>query len=130
MKPTFPMLIDRVQSMVIDFIIIVVLMYGLSQVLGKLDNVSPQWIHIVLFFTIWFLYEPFFVWLGCTPGQYVKKLRVRKETDINHHINFIQSLMRYVIKMLLGWVSFFTIDQNQEKRAIHDFVSESVMIKL
>jgi hypothetical protein len=34
-----------------------------------------------------------------------------------------------VLKTLLGWISFLTITRNTERRAIHDLVSGSVMVR-
>jgi hypothetical protein len=33
------------------------------------------------------------------------------------------------VKGFLGWLSFITINFNDEHRAIHDFASDSVMIE-
>lgn len=42
---------------------------------------------------------------------------------------YFQAIIRYIIKISLGWISFLTINSNYEKRAIHDFVAGSVVIK-
>ena len=39
-------------------------------------------------------------------------------------------MIRYPVKLLLGWISFLTINSNPKRRAIHDLASGSVMIKI
>lgn len=125
----YPLLLDRVQSIFIDGILIIVLMFVFAAILDRYED-TPDWVRIVLFFSLWAIYEPLFVIFGCTLGQYVKKIRVRRHSNPARHINIIQSFFRWLFKAFLGWFSFLTINFNPEKRAIHDFVSGSVMIKV
>ncbi len=103
-------------------------MFVFASILDKYENV-PDWIRIVLFIGLWVVYEPLCTTLGATPGNYVKKIRVRQFGAYSKRINFFQALIRYILKLLLGWISFLTINSNKEKRAIHDFAAGSVMIK-
>ncbi len=123
----YPLLLDRVQSIFIDGVLIIVLMFVFA---ALLNDDAPNWIRIVLFFGIWAVYEPLLVIFGCTLGQYVKKIRVRDHVNPTKRINIIQAFFRYLFKAVLGWFSFLTISFNPEKRAIHDFVSGSIMVKV
>ncbi|MES1198207.1 MAG: RDD family protein, partial [Chitinophagaceae bacterium] len=67
--------------------------------------------------------------LGFTLGNFIKGIRVRQYSNKVKRINIFQAILRYIFKIALGWLSFITIHSNPEKRAIHDFVSGSVMIK-
>ncbi|GAO43567.1 RDD family protein [Flavihumibacter petaseus] len=99
-----------------------------SILLERYEN-TPDWIRIALFFGLWAVYEPLCTSLGCTAGNYLKGIRVR---DVNHpekRINFLQAFIRYVIKLSLGWISFLTMYTNHQRRAIHDLVAGSVMIR-
>jgi|SRR5882672_8677014 len=124
----YPLLLDRVQSMFIDVVLIIVMMFVFAALLDKYEH-PPDWVRIVLFFGLWAVYEPLCTVLGCTLGQYIKKIRVRNYPDASKHINFFQAFVRYVLKTCLGWISFLTINTNHEKRAIHDYVAGSVMVK-
>ena len=124
----FPLLLDRIQSIFIDLVFIIVLTFFFADLLDKYEN-APSWIRVALFFGLWAIYEPLLVTLGCTLGQYLKKIRVRSYPHSSRRINFFQAFIRYVLKTLLGWVSFLTMGTNKEKRAIHDFASGSVMVK-
>jgi uncharacterized RDD family membrane protein YckC len=129
MEQQYPALSDRVQSILIDSVFIVVLMLLASSVLDRYENV-PDWIRIVLFFGLWGVYEPLAISLGGTIGNCFKGIRVRKMADPSKKINFFQAFIRYLIKVALGWISFVSIHSNNEKRAIHDLASGSVMIKI
>jgi uncharacterized RDD family membrane protein YckC len=127
MEEKYPQLTDRIQSVLIDTILIVILMFVFSTILDKIEN-PPDWIRIVMFVGIWFVYEPLCITLGFTLGNYIKGIRVRQVKDTSKRINIFQSLIRYLFKLLLGWFSFLTINSNSKRRAIHDIIARSVMI--
>lgn len=129
MEEKYPQLAERIQSTFIDLFLIIILLFVFTNIIDRFDNV-PDWVRIVLFIFLFIAYEPFCMTLGCTLGNYLKGIRVRKNLDPTKRINIFQAVARYPIKVLLGWVSFITINMNPKKRAIHDFVSGSVMIKL
>jgi cytochrome bd-type quinol oxidase subunit 2 len=125
----YPKLIDRVQSTLIDTVFIVVLSLAFANILEKFDIVQVN-VKIIIFAGIVIGYEPLCITFGTTLGNYIKGIRVRKNADPTKRINILQAFIRYPIKLLLGWVSFLTIGANAKRRAIHDIVSGSVMIKL
>jgi len=131
MEPAYPSLSRRIQSIFIDGLLMIGLMLVSAWVL---DNINPEqkegdeWIRAVLFIGIWGVYEPLAMTFGCTLGNYFIKIRVRKHGDTGKKINIIQAYVRFVIKILLGWISFITISFTAEKRAIHDFASGTIML--
>ena len=110
-------------------ILIIILMFLFANILEKFDNV-PDWVRIIMFVSLFIIYEPVCMALGCTLGNYIKGIRVRKYSDTTKRINLFQAVIRYPIKIILGWISFLTINSNPKRRAIHDLVSGSVMIQL
>jgi uncharacterized RDD family membrane protein YckC len=124
----YPLLADRVQSTFIDTVLIIALMFAFAAILDKFEIV-PDWVRIVLFFGLWLIYEPVCTSLGATLGNYIKKIRVRDVKSPEKRINIFQAIARYISKIALGWISFLTIHSNKERRAIHDFIAGSVMIK-
>jgi len=125
----YPQLIERIQSSFIDLILLVILMFVFANVLSNYDNV-PDWVRIVMFASLFLLYEPICMTFGSTLGNFLKGIRVRKASDTSKRINFLQAFIRYPVKVSLGWVSFLTIHSNPKRQAIHDMASGSVMIKL
>ncbi|MBO9203951.1 MULTISPECIES: RDD family protein [Niastella] len=129
MNENYPLLKDRIQSTFIDFIFLIVLLGIGSAIMDKFENV-PDWVPMTLFIGLFIVYEPLFTTLGCTMGNKIKGIRVRKHSDTNRKINFVDALIRYAIKCMLGWLSFVTIGSNPKRRAIHDLVVGSVMVKV
>jgi len=128
-QPEYPLLGDRVQSTFIDIILLIILMFILATILDRYED-GPTWVRIALFVGLWGVYEPLCTTLGATPGNYIKKIRVRQVRIYSKRINFFQAFVRYLLKMSLGWISFLTIHSNSERRAIHDLAAGSVMIKI
>jgi|SRR5580693_3154199 uncharacterized RDD family membrane protein YckC len=128
MEDEYPPLTDRIQSTFIDTILIAIFIYVFSSVLDRFEAV-PDWVRALMFAALFIAYEPLCMTLGCTLGNYVKSIRVRKNADTTRRINIFQSIIRYPVKFFLGWISFLTMGVSPRKRAIHDLVSGSVMIK-
>ncbi|PIF33924.1 RDD family protein [Flavobacterium sp. 9] len=128
MKEKYPFILERVQSILIDSVLIIACMIIFSDVLSNFKNV-PDWLRAVLLISI-FLYEPIMTTFGGTIGNNIKGIRVRKNSDENESINIVQAIIRYFFKLLLGWLSFISIFSSTKKRAIHDILSGTVMIKV
>ena len=128
MQEKYPLLIDRIQATFIDMILIIILMIICTSILDRFEHVQ-DWVTKVMCGVI-VLYEPIFMAMGGTLGNYLKGIRVRKVSDTTKRINIFQSIGRYPVKLFLGWISFLTISGNTKRRAIHDLVSGTVMIKL
>lgn len=129
MQEKYPDLGIRIQSAFIDTLLVLGLIFAFTSILEKFSDV-PDWVRIVLFAFVFIAYEPLFMTFGCTLGNYVKGIRVKSYADTSKRINLFQAIIRYAFKILLGWVSFLTIHSNLKRRAIHDLVSGSVMVKL
>jgi uncharacterized RDD family membrane protein YckC len=129
MEEKYPELTDRIQSTFIDTILIFLLMFAFANLLDKFNHVE-DWVRIVIFIGLFIAYEPLCMTFGCTLGNYLKGIRVRKNTDSSKRLNILQAIIRYPVKVLLGWISFLTINSNPKRRAFHDLISGSVMIKL
>ena len=113
-------------SLILDQLFLVFLIMGISILLINLGLMSN--ILKVVFIIFFFLYEPLLVSINCTFGQWVTKIRVRKMNAPNQKISFFTALKRFIVKIILGVISFFTIHSNDEKRAIHDMIADSVVI--
>ena len=129
MEEKYPQLSERIQSTFIDTLLIIALMFLSANLLDKFNNV-PDEVRIAIFVGLWIVYEPLCMTIGCTLGNYIKGIRVKKYSNTTKRINIFQAIIRYALKILLGWISFLTINTNPKRRAIHDLISGSVMIKL
>ena len=132
MQIAYPSLSKRIQSIFIDLLLMIGLMAASGWILDKINpeqKEGDEWLRAVLFIGIWGVYEPLAMTFGCTLGNYLIKIRVRKHNDPGSKINLIQAYMRFVVKFFLGWLSFITISFNDERRAIHDFASGTIMLE-
>lgn len=129
MQEKYPELSERIQSTFIDTVLIIVLIFAFARILDNYENV-PDGVRIVMFVGLFMAYEPICMTLGSTLGNYLKGIRVRQNSNSTRRITIFQAIIRYPVKVLLGWVSFLTIGATSKRRAIHDLVSGSVMIKL
>ena len=125
-----PSLVLRIKSMFVDTVVVILLMIIASQILTFFHVESGVVHSIILGFIL--LYEPIFVSINRTIGQKVMGLRVRNFSTLSTtgqatNINIIWSLLRFIIKTLLGWVSLLTIHSNTYGKAIHDAVANSVV---
>ena len=128
MEEKYPFMLERIQSILIDSVLIIACMILISDILSNFKNV-PDWLRAVLL-TLIFLYEPIMTTFGGTIGNNIKRIRVRKNSDETQSINLFQAIIRYFFKLLLGWLSFITIFSSNKKRAVHDIISGTVMIKI
>jgi len=128
MEEKYPTILERSQSILIDSIIIIACMYIFSDTLDSFKNV-PNWVRIILFTSL-LMYEPLCTTFGATLGNHKMEIRVRKNSDTSKRINIFQAIIRYIFKVIFGWFSFMGIFTNSKKRAIHDLISGSVMIKV
>lgn len=123
----YPLLGDRVQSTFIDLLVMVGLTFFLSTVLDRYEN-APDWLRVIFFAGVWVFYDPVLTAYACTPGNLIKGIRVRRVNNTQLRIGLGSALIRYAIKLVLGWISFLTINSNKERRALHDFAAGSVMV--
>ena len=126
MEQCYPSMLDRIKSTTIDTIILIVCMILFTDILGNFENV-PNFVRVLLFISL-LMYEPICTTFGATIGNDKMKIRVRQNSDSTKRINIFQAIVRFIIKFLFGWISFITMLVSNKKRAIHDFVSGSVMI--
>lgn len=120
---------ERVQAVAFDAGIIItaaiLLFSGLDEM--GMDNSELK---KPLFLTLFLLYDPLMISLtGGTIGHKMVNITVRRITNHDKKINPIFAFLRFAVKGVLGWMSLLTITGNPEKRAIHDFLSDSVVLK-
>lgn len=123
----YPSLVKRVQSIFIDTLLIITAMVIISAVLNNING-TPDWVRVALFVFLFGVYEPTFIaFSNGTIGNRLMGLQVKQFTAEGKRLNIVQSYVRFITKLLLGWLSFLTVHANPQKRAIHDMVCNSVM---
>jgi len=122
-----PTIKARYISMLIDVLIIVLISIALSSLFEIIGQI-PGFVKGIIFVVIVLLYEPILITSGSTVGQLFMNLRVRDFKHPDQKLTFHLAILRTLIKILLGWLSFVTVTFNVNRRAIHDFASGSVML--
>lgn len=127
MKTEYTAITTRIKAVIIDTIAIIVLMYAAAEIFNVFENIS-NYIRISVFVSLFILYEPVLVSLfGATLGHFFNDIVVKQEANENKNLSFPFALIRFITKSLLGWISLLTINGNLKKKAIHDYVAQSVV---
>lgn len=129
MEEKYPLLKTRIQSTLIDSVVIIIMLAIVANIIDYFPE-TTETVRMLLFVLVFVLYEPICVAYGCTLVNYISKIRLRSAEDTSKRINLFQAIFRYPIKAVLGIISFFTINVNPRKRAIHDMLTGSVVIEL
>ena len=125
----FPSLIVRIKALVIDFLIILIVFTATTLFIDAFGDIPSFVKGFILIFMIW-LYDPVLTsFTGSTLGHKMMKLKVRKFMQPESKISIGQAILRFLTKWSLGWISFLTVTSNDHKRAIHDLVSGSIVLK-
>jgi hypothetical protein len=124
-----PSIKTRYFSTLIDVLAIIGISIIISNLFEKIGEVQ-DYIKAVTFFIVFILYEPLLVSFGATIGQFILSIRVRSFKDPQRNLPFYLAIVRTAVKVTLGWLSFLTITFNINRRAIHDYASNSIMIVL
>jgi uncharacterized RDD family membrane protein YckC len=64
---------------------------------------------------------------GGTIGHHLRGLRIQRRWD-GTNLNIFRATIRFLVKFLLGWLSFLFILQTKKHQAIHDLISGSVVV--
>ena len=88
---------------------------------------SGMWLHIGIVGALFFIYEPFCTSKLYTIGQLLVGMRVRSFSD-RQKISLPAAYVRFVVKFLLGFISFFYIGATENRRTIHDLAAGSIVI--
>jgi uncharacterized RDD family membrane protein YckC len=127
-EDNYPGVFDRIKAIMTDGIVVVVYMFVASYIFSLFESV-PDNVRIIAFVFIFLLYDPIFTSLfGGTIGHMMLGIRVKRESDEQKNILFHKAILRYLVKVLLGWVSLLTVSGNKKRKAIHDFLVGSVVV--
>lgn len=127
-KVNYPPVIRRFQSLFVDQVLLISFMFIISSLFGSSEEDSNGALRGILFLSLILIYEPFCLSFGTTLGNKVAGIRVRKFNEEEKKLSLENSYIRFIVKLILGVISFFTVTSNKSKRAIHDFASGSIVI--
>ena len=120
--------LSRVKSVVADSVVIMIFMFIVAYAFSAFEHV-PDNARIIAFIFIFFLYDPIFTSLfGGTIGHFLIGIRVKRENNHKRNIILPLAIIRFFVKVLLGWISLLTFSGNKRRKAIHDYLVGSVVI--
>lgn len=121
----YPSVFRRYLSTLLDILILWGWIYAVTRVPAVVDS---NWTAAALIAPVVLIYEPMLTAFRCTIGQWVFRLRVRT-FDGGERISVPQAYGRIFVKYLLGAISILTIPARPDRRAIHDFATETIVIE-
>ena len=125
---SYPGVSDRVKSAVVDSVIILIFLFTATYTLSYFDNVSNT-VRILIFSFIFVLYDPIFIsLLGGTIGHMAMGIRVKRKMNPEKNILLPLAIIRFIVKLILGIVSLFTVSSDKQSLAIHDLVVGSIVL--
>ena len=124
----YPKLIHRIKAAFVDFIILLILLVVISIIFSSYESVSDN-IRIVAFVFVFGLYDPIFTSaFGGTLGHMLVGIRVKRESNESRNIILPKAIIRFLTKVLLGWISLLTVTSNEYRKAIHDSIIGSIVV--
>jgi len=125
----YPSLVSRIKAITVDAVIILIVFIITSYLLDMLGEIPDGIRAFVLIFML-FLYDPLMTsFFAGTFGHKVVRIKVKDYQETERNLSFPRALIRSLAKSLLGWISFLTVTGNSGKRAIHDMISSSIVLK-
>ncbi len=123
----YPSLLERFKAIILDGFIIIIGLVIAGLIFSGFPD-APGFVRGSVFVLVFLLYEPIMVAMGGTIGHRVMGLRVKSYSDSSKNIMLPLSIIRSIVKWLLGWISFLSMIANEEKRAMHDLLSSSIIL--
>lgn len=124
----YPGVALRVKAVVADSAILLISMISISFAFSRFEVVDDT-LRIAAFLFVFVLYDPLFTSLfGGTIGHKMNGILVKRGSDYDRNINFLQAFFRFLLKAFLGWISLLVVSGNEERKAIHDFAAGSVVL--
>lgn len=126
-KVPYAHLMRRVQATTIDALIVSFVFVGAGFILSKIP-MAPGQLKLVAAAGLLLFYEPLLiaVW-GKTLGQACRGIRVRRLVQ-DQRLSFIKAFVRYLLKVILGWVSYFFILSTANRQSLHDLATDSCVV--
>ncbi len=121
----YPSVFRRYLGTLLDGVLLFLVLLAIAKI--GVPAGSDRWL-LVLFGALVLLYEPMLTVYWCTLGQALMRMRVRDEKTLGR-ISVSQAYSRLVIKYLLGWVSFLSLPFQKRRQAIHDLVTNTVVVE-
>ena len=121
----YPSLLRRFISSFVDSGITFIIVGSLVHLTTRIDNdsITLKVAAIILGFS----YEPITTLFSRTAGNLIAGIRIQRPND-GLPLSFLKAYLRYIVKSFLGWLSFLTMHQDAQMRAIHDIMADTLVV--
>lgn len=123
-------LLRRIKATTIDGIIMLTILSLIHSILGALNISQPALRYEI--FLLGALYEPLMTSFSSSLGLYCLGLHVLEASvyrnGVFKRISFLNTLLRFIFKIGLTWVSLLTIHKDKEGKVIRDAASRSLIL--
>lgn len=127
-KLQFPGLLHRIKAFFIDFGVLLAV-FLISTKTIEMAGEMPAWIRGVILVFMFCLYDPFMIaFAGGTLGHKAIGLKIKRYYRPEKNLSLGFAFLRFFIKNILGWISFFTVTTDPRKRSIHDLSAGSIVL--
>lgn len=125
--PRYARFARRLRAMLIDWVIMIVLLFGGVGLAASLANDAISRVLGFAVVAMALLYEPVLVsWTGGTLGHRFTNLRVVDEAH-GGNVSFLKACARVIIKGVLGLYSFVVMAATRRNQAVHDLLTHSTV---
>jgi len=127
MPNKYPSAARRYFAALLDLCFIIFMLWVVSKILihfGYNHENIETWKLLLPFM----LYEPILSSQFATVGQLVFSFRVRKISEVDKAAIW-QTIPRAFFKYILGFISFLTMPARADRRAIHDIVTNTIVVE-
>jgi uncharacterized RDD family membrane protein YckC len=124
---SYPRLIRRIRAVLIDSVLLPIAVFG-TLILGDALGVSHTYGKVALALGPIFVLEPGLVAVtGGTIGHHLLRIRIAT-IDGQCNINIFAATIRFIAKVLLGWLSFIFVLATKKHQAVHDVLARSIVV--
>ena len=121
----YPSVFRRYLSTLLDVLLLWCWVFAVTRIPAVTES---NWTVLAAIAPVILTYEPVLTAFRCTAGQWVFRIRVRK-FDGGERISVSEAYARLLVKYLLGIISMLTIPARADRRAIHDFATDTIVIE-
>jgi uncharacterized RDD family membrane protein YckC len=123
----YPRLIRRVRAILIDSVILICILLFWWLTLPLTVDFHPV-LKIAPLFLLMFILEPLMVaYTGGTPGHHIMGIRVQN-MKTGAYVGVVRAFIRALLRGLLGWLSFVIVLTSKKHQAIHDLITQTVVV--
>ena len=121
----YPSVFRRYLSTLLDVLLLWCWVFAVTRIPAVTES---NWTVLAAIAPVILTYEPVLTAFRCTVGQWVFRIRVRT-FDGGQRISVSEAYARLLVKYLLGIISMLTIPARADRRAIHDFATDTIVIE-